>query len=130
MLDEWSIQREEFFKILFGLGRLNSPESSALAMAQRPLSIVPPQYLIHTNSLVFRSLGDSLRSRRFRQAERCRMLQTNPEPALRCCWNRSRCAIKLPYWSAAEPVARVFGVLIGRFGSFCRSGGRNGAKAW
>jgi hypothetical protein len=57
---------------------------------------------------------------RCRQAEQSRSPEANLEPALRCCWKRSRCAIKLPCWSAAELVARVSGVLIGCFATVSR----------
>jgi adenylate cyclase len=41
------------------------------------------------------------------EQQRCRSSATNPEPELRCCWKGSRCAIKLPCWSAAELVAGI-----------------------
>jgi len=44
---------------LFGLDAPTKLDVRGLYRRIRP---VPPQYLIHTNSLVFRSLGDSLRS--------------------------------------------------------------------
>jgi hypothetical protein len=77
--------------------------------------------------------GDNLRSWRCRQAEQSRSPEANPEPALRCCWNRSRCATKSPYGSAAELVARVSGVLIGCFATVSRylpSPSRRPTQSW
>ena len=75
-------------------------------------------------------LGDSLCSWRRRQAERFRSLEANLEPAPRCCWNRSPCAIKSPRWSAMELVAPAFAFGIASFGLCSRAGGTNGATAW
>jgi hypothetical protein len=61
----------------------------------------------------FLTPGDSLFSGRCRQAGRSWSPEANREPAPRCCWNRSRCAIKLPCSSAAELVARASVVGIG-----------------
>jgi AraC-like DNA-binding protein len=55
--------------------------------------------------------------------------EASPEPAPRCCWKRSPCAIKLPCSSAAELVARAFAFGLGCFGSCSRAGGPNGATA-
>ena len=61
-----------------------------------------------------------------RQAHHSRRPQAaNREPSLRCCWNRSRCAIKSPCSSAAELVARAFAFGIDCFGFCSRVGGRN-----
>jgi transposase len=65
-----------------------------------------------------------------RQAHHSRRPQAaNREPSLRCCWSRSRCAIKSPCSSVAELVADAFACGIDCFGFCSRVGGRNGATA-
>lgn len=51
--------------------------------------------------------GDSLHSWRRRPAERSRSPEANPEPALRCCWNRSRCDIKIAVLEAPRTSGRL-----------------------
>jgi hypothetical protein len=70
----------------------------------------------------FRTPDDRLPSWRCRQAERSRSREADPGPVPRCFWNRSRCAIKSPYWSAAELVGPASVALIACFGSCCRAG--------
>lgn len=50
--------------------------------------------------------------------------RSEPRTSPRCGWKRSRCAIRLPYWSVAEPGAHASVALIDCFGFCCRAGGR------
>ena len=50
----------------------------------------------------------------------------NREPSLRCCWNRSRCAIKSPCRAQPKLVARAFAFGIDCFEFCSRVGGRKG----
>ena len=74
-------------------------------VGRRPMST--SQNLIQGIHWWFRTPGDSLSSCRCLKGGRSWSPEANREPALRCCWNRSCCAIKLPCWSAAELVARA-----------------------